>query len=106
SITSLTAHVARQTTAEEVNDSFRRAAAAGPLAPVLAVEDRPLVSMDYVGNPCSAVLDSELTSVIGGDLIEIEAWYDNEWGFANRMVDLAAHVLSSEVDRHDGAKGE
>jgi glyceraldehyde 3-phosphate dehydrogenase len=89
SITCLTAHVEKATSAEAVNDAFRAAAASGPLAPVLSVEERPLVSIDYVGNPCSCTLDAELTSVVGGDLVQIEAWYDNEWGFANRMVDLA-----------------
>jgi glyceraldehyde 3-phosphate dehydrogenase len=54
------------------------------------------VSVDYVGNPHSCILDAELTSVVGGDLVQIEAWYDNEWGFANRMVDLATMLENAK----------
>jgi glyceraldehyde 3-phosphate dehydrogenase len=96
SITCLTAHIAKSASAEAVNDAFRAAAQAGKLARVLAVEDRPLVSVDYVGNPYSCILDTELTSVIGGDLVQIEAWYDNEWGFSNRMVDLATMLANAK----------
>jgi len=91
SMTCLTVLVSRNVTAAEVNDAFR-AAAAGPLASVLVVEDRPLVSADFIGHPASAVVDSRLTSVVDGDLIEVQAWYDNEWAFSHRMVDLARRV--------------
>ncbi len=96
SITCLTAHVEKSASAEAVNDAFRAAAATGPMASVLSVEDRPLVSIDYVGNPHSCILDAELTSVVGGDLVQIEAGYDNEWGFANRMVDLATMLENAK----------
>jgi glyceraldehyde 3-phosphate dehydrogenase len=96
SITCVTAHLDKATSAEAVNDAFRAASASGPLAGVLSVEDRPLVSVDYVGNPHSCILDAELTSVVGGDLVQIEAWYDNEWGFANRMVDLATMLQNAK----------
>lgn len=88
SIVDLVAVLNRQTTAEEVNDSFR-AAAAGPLNGILAVEDRPLVSIDFVGNPHSSIIDSALTSVVDGTLVKVISWYDNEWGYSSRCVDLA-----------------
>ncbi len=88
SIVDLVAVLSRETTTEEVNDSFR-AAAAGPLEGILAVEDRPLVSIDYVGNPHSSIIDSGLTSVVEGTLVKVISWYDNEWGYSSRCVDLA-----------------
>ena len=87
SMTVLTAQVTKKTTVEAVNDAMR-AAAAGPLKGILAVEDRPLVSIDFNGNPHSSTVDSELTTVVQGDLVTVQSWYDNEWGFSNRMVDL------------------
>jgi len=91
SMTCLTVLVERNVTADEVNAAFREAAA-GPLASILAVEDRPLVSVDYIGHSASAIVDSSLTAVVDGDLVEVQAWYDNEWAFAHRMVDLARWV--------------
>jgi len=88
SIVDLVAVVGRETTAEEVNDRFR-AAAAGDLKGILDVEDRPLVSVDYTGNPFSSIVDSALTSVIDGTLVKVISWYDNEWGYSSRCVDLA-----------------
>lgn len=88
SIIDLVAVLGRDTTAEEVNEAFRTAAA-GPLEGILAVEDRPLVSVDYVGNPFSSTVDAGLTSVIEGSLVKVIAWYDNEWGYSSRCVDLA-----------------
>jgi glyceraldehyde 3-phosphate dehydrogenase len=93
SIVDLVAVVGRDTTVKEVNDAFR-AAAAGSLEGVLAVEDRPLVSVDYVGNPCSSTIDAAFTSVIDGTLVKVIAWYDNEWGYSSRCVDLANLVGS------------
>jgi glyceraldehyde 3-phosphate dehydrogenase len=55
----------------------------------MGVEDKPLVSTDFIGDPRSSIVDLEQTQVIGGDLVEVQSWYDNEWGFSNRMVDLA-----------------
>ena len=91
SLTILTANVGRDTTADEVNDAFR-AAAEGELSGILGLEPRPLVSSDFVGNANSATLDTALTSVVGGDQVQITAWYDNEWGFSARMVDLVRLV--------------
>jgi glyceraldehyde 3-phosphate dehydrogenase len=88
SIVDLVATVGRKTSVEEINDAFR-AAAAGSLAGILAVEDRPLVSVDYIGNPYSSIIDSSLTSVIDGTLVKVISWYDNEWGYSSRCVDLA-----------------
>ncbi len=90
SIVDLVAVLGRETTAEEVNDKFRAAAAAGSLKGILDVEDRPLVSVDYTGNPFSSIVDSALTSVMGGTLVKVISWYDNEWGYSSRCVDLAA----------------
>jgi len=90
SIVDLVAVLGRETTAEEVNDKFRAAAAAGSLKGILDVEDRPLVSVDYTGNPFSSIVDSALTSVMGGTLVKVISWYDNEWGYSRRCVDLAA----------------
>ena len=89
SIVDLVAVLGRETTAEEVNDKFRAAAAAGSLKGILDVEDRPLVSVDYTGNPFSSIVDSALTSVMGGTLVKVISWYDNEWGYSSRCVDLA-----------------
>ncbi len=91
SITCLTAHVAKKTTRQEVNAAFMKAAA-GPLKGILDVEERPLVSSDFIGNPHSSILDAAQTQVVGGDLVEVQSWYDNEWGFSQRMVDLARIV--------------
>ncbi len=88
SLTDAVFEVARDTTAEEVNALFR-AAESGPLASVLGVEDRPLVSTDYRGDPRSAVIDGPSTMVIDRRQVKIYAWYDNEWGYVNRMIDLA-----------------
>ena len=81
----------RPTSKEEVNQAFVEAAA-GSLEGVLAVSFEPLVSSDYNGCSFSAVVDAELTNVMGGTLVKVMAWYDNEMGFSNRMLDLAAYV--------------
>jgi glyceraldehyde 3-phosphate dehydrogenase len=85
--------VARDTTAEEVNQAFRTAQD-GDLKGVLQVATEPLVSIDYNGSPFSATLDAELTNVMGGNLVKVMAWYDNEMGFSHRMLDLAVYMGS------------
>ncbi len=92
SLTILTAHVGRDVSVEEVNQAFEQAAASGPMASTLGVEARPMVSTDYIGNANSATLDLALTTVSGGDQVQVTAWYDNEWGFSARMVDLVRTV--------------
>ena len=89
SIVDLTVTLSRNVTAEEVNDAFRNAAASGPLKGILSYSDEPLVSSDYQGDPRSSIIDGLSTLVIGGNMVKILAWYDNEWGFSNRLVDLA-----------------
>ena len=91
SLVDLTAVVGRDTSTEEVNDAFR-AAAAGGLQGVLAVSDEPLVSIDYTGNSASSIVDSLSTAVMDGRLVKVLSWYDNEWGYSSRVVDLARYV--------------
>jgi len=92
SIVDLTAEVERPTTVEAVNAAFKKAAAAGPLKGILDVSDEPLVSVDYIGNLFSSVVDSMSTAVIDGTLVHISSWYDNEMGYSSRCVDLLAYL--------------
>lgn len=89
SIVDLTVTLKRDVTADEVNAAFREAAAEGPLKDILGYSDEPLVSSDYQGDARSSIIDGLSTLAIGGNLVKILAWYDNEWGFSNRLVDLA-----------------
>ncbi|RJT49737.1 type I glyceraldehyde-3-phosphate dehydrogenase [Rahnella variigena] len=89
SIVDLTVNLKREATVEEINAAFRKAAESGPLKGILGYSEEPLVSSDYRGDPRSSIVDGLSTLVIGGKLVKILAWYDNEWGFSNRLVDLA-----------------
>jgi glyceraldehyde 3-phosphate dehydrogenase len=89
SIVDLTVTVARDVTADEVNAAFRKASESGPLKGILGYSEEPLVSSDYQGDPRSSIVDALSTLVIGKRMVKILAWYDNEWGFSNRLVDLA-----------------
>jgi len=91
SLVDLTCTVERATTIEEVNAAFREAAR-GPLKGVLDVSDEPLVSVDYIGSLYSSVVDAPSTNVIGGTLVHVSSWYDNEMGYSARCVDLLAHM--------------
>jgi glyceraldehyde 3-phosphate dehydrogenase len=93
SIVDFTADVGRRTSADELNDAFR-AAEAGPMKGILGVSDEPLVSSDFRGDSRSSIIDSSMTMVIGGTLVKVLAWYDNEWGFSCRVADLVALVGS------------
>jgi glyceraldehyde 3-phosphate dehydrogenase len=93
SLTDCVFEVARPTTAEEVNDLLRTAAG-GALAGILGFEERPLVSIDYKDDPRSAIVDALSTMVIDETQVKILAWYDNEWGYANRIVELARIVAA------------
>jgi glyceraldehyde 3-phosphate dehydrogenase len=93
SVIDLTVEAARETSAEEVNAAFREAADTGALAGILAYTEDPIVSTDIEKSPYSAIFDSELTSVIDGTLVKVVAWYDNEWGYSNRIVDLVSKLL-------------
>lgn len=91
SLVDLVVNVERATSVGEVNDTFR-IWAEGELAGILAFSEEPLVSVDYVGHPASAIVDGLSTAVIDGTLIKIVVWYDNEWGYSHRCVDLAQFV--------------
>ncbi|MBW2261886.1 MAG: type I glyceraldehyde-3-phosphate dehydrogenase [Deltaproteobacteria bacterium] len=93
SIVELTAHVQKPATVDSVNAALREAAE-GELKGVLAYCDEPLVSVDFMGNPHSSIVDADLTMVIGNDNVKVFSWYDNEWGYSSRMVDLAGYVAS------------
>jgi glyceraldehyde 3-phosphate dehydrogenase len=92
SVVDFTATVARDTTPEEVNEAFK-AAAAGPLQGILEYSEDPLVSTDIVRNPHSSIFDSQLTLVMEGTMVKVIAWYDNEWGYSNRVADVVQRVL-------------
>ncbi len=93
SVVDLTCEVSRKTTAEEVNEAFKKAAA-GPLGKYLQYSTEELVSKDFNGNPKSCIFDAPLTKVCDGNLVKIFGWYDNEWGYSNRVVDLLEFVAS------------
>ena len=94
SLVDLTIEAERPTSAAEVNAAFAGRADTGPLEGILAYSEEPLVATDIVGSPYSAVFDAPLTSVIDGTGVKVVAWYDNEWGYATRMVELAERVLA------------
>jgi glyceraldehyde 3-phosphate dehydrogenase len=96
SLTDCVFELQRSTTAEEVNALFA-AAARGPLAGILGYEERPLVSADYAGDTRSSIVDALSTMVTDGTLLKVYAWYDNEMGYACRMVDLACHMQSTGI---------
>jgi glyceraldehyde 3-phosphate dehydrogenase len=87
SVVDLVAQLSKKTSADEINNTFRKAAA-GPLKGILAVEDAPLVSIDFRGNSHSSIVDSAYTKVMEGDFVKVMSWYDNEWGYSSRCVDL------------------
>ena len=93
SLVDLTFTPSRDTSVEEVNNALR-AAAEGPLKGILAYTEEPLVSIDYNHNPASSTVDSLETAVLEGKLVRVLSWYDNEWGFSNRMVDTAAAMAA------------
>ncbi|MGR3617717.1 MAG: ArsJ-associated glyceraldehyde-3-phosphate dehydrogenase [Paracoccaceae bacterium] len=94
SITDCVFEVERETTAEEVNEMFR-VASEGDLKGILGYETRPLVSADYTNDPRSSIVDAPSTMVVNGTQVKIYAWYDNEWGYAHRLVDVAMKVGAS-----------
>jgi glyceraldehyde 3-phosphate dehydrogenase len=94
SVVDLTVEVDRATGVEEVNAAFAKAAASAQLDGILSYSEEPLVSTDIVGSPYSSIFDSGFTSVIDGTCVKVLAWYDNEWGYANRLGELAERVLA------------
>lgn len=92
SISDITALLARNTSVEEINQVFRQAASEPYYQGILGVSEEPLVSSDYIGNSYSGIVDLLLTKVVDGNLIKLMVWYDNEWGYSNRLVELVADV--------------
>ncbi len=92
SLVDLTFTPSRDTSKEEVNNALKAASESGPLKGILAYTDEPLVSIDLNHNPVSSTIDSLETAVIEGKLVRVVSWYDNEWGFSNRMVDTAGAI--------------
>jgi glyceraldehyde 3-phosphate dehydrogenase len=92
SVVDLAAVVEKQTTAKDVNAAFREAEA-GPLKGILHLSEEPLVSIDFRGNPNSSIVDAAYTAVMDGDFVKILAWYDNEWGYSMRCVDLLRYIV-------------
>ncbi len=97
----------RKVTAEEVNDVFRKAAQEPFYQGILAVTEEPLVSGDFIGNSHSCIVDTALTAVVDGDMLKVVAWYDNEWGYSNRLVEVVAdtgrllHQKQDHTEHHD-----
>ncbi|MCP4222964.1 MAG: glyceraldehyde-3-phosphate dehydrogenase, partial [Actinomycetia bacterium] len=91
SLTDFVFEAARPVTAEEINGYFKEAAE-GRLKGILGYEERPLVSIDYKGDPRSSIIDAPSTMVVDGTQVKLFAWYDNEWGYVNRMMELAVKI--------------
>ena len=96
SICDFVADLGKEVTAEEVNQAFK-VAGLGSLKGILEYCDEPLVSIDFKGNCASAIVDAENTMVIGGSMVKVLAWYDNEWGYSNRLVDLVSYLINKGV---------
>ncbi len=94
SVTDIVAIVGKDTTKEEVNAAYK-AAEQGPMRGILGVSEEPLVSMDYKGDARSSIIDAELTNVIGGNMVKVVTWYDNEWGYSCRTADLACKIAKA-----------
>jgi len=94
SVVDLVAELAKPVTKEEINDALREAAKSPKLNKYLEVTDEPLVSADFKGNPHSSIVDALSTYVTGGNMVKVLSWYDNEWGYSNRVVDLIEYMVS------------
>ena len=93
SVVDLTIEAERETSVEEVNAALRAAAESGPLEAFLHYTEDSIVSTDIIKNPASSIVDSQLTAVMDGTMVKVVSWYDNEWGYSNRIVDLVGKVL-------------
>jgi glyceraldehyde 3-phosphate dehydrogenase len=93
SVVDLTAEVERETSVEEVNEAMKAAAKSGPLVGLLSYTEDPIVSTDIIKNPASSIFDSQLTAVMDGTMVKLISWYDNEWGYSNRVVELVQRLL-------------
>ena len=92
SVVDLTVEAARETSVEEINGALRAAASSGPMQGLLVYTEDPIVSSDIVRNPASSIVDSQLTAVMDGTMVKVVAWYDNEWGYSNRVADLVQRL--------------
>lgn len=95
SISDVTVLLSKDATVEQINDAFKKAAKEPFYQGILGVSEEPLVSRDYIGNSHSGVVDLLLTKVVGGNLAKVMVWYDNEWGYSNRLVELVADVVKT-----------
>ncbi|MFH1681796.1 MAG: type I glyceraldehyde-3-phosphate dehydrogenase, partial [Candidatus Eisenbacteria bacterium] len=95
SLVDLVVLLSREVTAAEINDALRQAAGRAPLQGYLVFCDEPIVSADVIGNPASSVVDGLSTAVLGGNMAKILSWYDNEYGYASRMVDMSLKVAGA-----------
>jgi glyceraldehyde 3-phosphate dehydrogenase len=95
SLSDFTLVLKKRVTVDEVNDAFKKAAKQARWQGIIEVTNEPLVSSDFIGNPASAIVDLSLTRVVDGDLVKVVAWYDNEWGYSNRLAELALEVYKS-----------
>jgi glyceraldehyde 3-phosphate dehydrogenase len=93
SLVDLTVEASRETSAAEVNAAFKAASESGPLQGILEYTEDPIVSSDIVKNPASSIVDASLTAVMEGTMVKAVAWYDNEWGYSNRIVELVQRLL-------------
>ncbi len=96
SVIDFVADLKQEVTAEQVNQAFK-SAAEGPLAGIMEYCEEPLVSMDFRGNPASTIVDALSTMVIGGNMVKVLAWYDNEWGYSCRLADLTAFIAGKRM---------
>ncbi len=94
SVVDLTFQASRTTSKEEI-DSILRNAAEGPLKGILEFNEKPLVSIDFNHNPASSIYESTLTKVMEGNFVKVLSWYDNEWGFSNRMIDTSVALMNA-----------
>lgn len=107
SLSDITVLLKRDTTVEELNEAFKKAAGEPFYQGILGVSDEPLVSSDYIGNSHSGTVDLLLTKVVGGNLAKVMVWYDNEWGYSNRLVEVVAdagRILHKQEDHSDHHK--
>jgi glyceraldehyde 3-phosphate dehydrogenase len=93
SVVDLTVEARRETSVEEINGALKAAAESGPLKGLLIYTEDPIVSSDIVKNPASSIVDSQLTAVMDGTMVKVVSWYDNEWGYSNRVADLVQRIL-------------
>lgn len=98
SLVDLVVDLKREVTTEEVNNAFRKAAAEGPMKGILGITDEPLVSIDFTTDDRSGIVDALSTMVIGGKKLKVLVWYDNEWGYSSRVVDLA-RLVAKEIEK-------